>query len=156
MPNIRPSRVQGQPYGTLNLNNPNGNLPRAPVAIVQPGPSQAKEQFNRPGVPSAVGRALDDLQTAIQAATEQSRSDPTANKNLFEQVNVNTGTNAIQHGLGSSYRGYRICTVRGGFITGHCALPPTSDAPATTTLLLNLECKPSSSTPVMLDVEVWS
>lgn len=160
MPRL-PSRIQGQPLGTLNLNR--GNLPKLQPSIFQPGPAPSPEQFNRPGVSLEVARALNDLQEKLTAAVKQVKADPTANKNLLEQVTLNAGGNGgsnptiINHQIGSPYRGYRICTVRNGSIAGHCALSPTSQYPASTNLLLWTSVVPFSSTvPVTADIEVWA
>ena len=86
-----------------------------------------------------------------------------AKRNILEQVPLTSGSgggvnpNMIAHGLSAPYRGYNILTVRGGIITGHAVLPPTSAAPAEQFLLLWTVLAPFvGGTPVTADIEVWA
>jgi hypothetical protein len=162
MPRL-PNRVQGSPFGSVNYNSPNANLPIKPVSILQPGPAQAVEQFNHPSIPKEVARALNQLQTNIQQATSQVKADPTSNKNLFEQINLiyggsgGTFPNVISHGLDAPYRGYRVCTVRNGAINQHAAITPTTAYPADKYLLLWTEVTTVFGTAtVSADIEIWA
>ena len=159
-----PNRVQGQPFGAKALPNASKSLGQQPVAILQPGSAQAEEQFSsHSGMPPAVARALNQLQRDIRESTAAARSDPTANKTLMESVALSAGgdggTNPtpLQHGLGGPYRGYRIGSVRGGYISGHAAVAPTAAAPASVALLLWTKLTPFvAGGAVTADVEIWA
>jgi hypothetical protein len=159
MPSV-PNRIQGAPFGTSNPNS--SRLPTQTSAILVPGPAQAIEQFNHPDIPMAVSRAMNQLQQNVRGALSQAKADPTADKNLIEQLTVNAGGSngkapwtIVQHGLGKAYRGYRIDTVRGGFIVGHAAIAPTAQYPATTALILWTWTQQFGTDPVTIDIEVW-
>lgn len=161
-----PVRVQGQPLGSKATVQPTQSLNRAPVTITQPGSAQAEEQFNHPDVHPAVGRMLNDLQKKINEAIGQTKADPTSNKNLLEGVTLTasavssgqpTNPTIIAHGLAQPYRGYRVCTVRGGTLVGHAALPATAANPTTTHLILFTHIAPwASGGTVQADIEVWA
>lgn len=171
MPRL-PNRVQGSPFGTLNLGR--GNLPRTAPSILQPGPAPSPEQFNhRQGVPAAVARAMNDLQTGLSASTAQATANPTGNKQLFENVPLVQGGAGgtapfikLAHGLGASYRGYSILTQRGGFVTAHAAINPSVAAPgvsnptpaqpASAYLVLWVQFTAFGSATPTIDVEAWA
>lgn len=172
LPTVRPSvtssqlpnRVQGAPFGTDSASDPSKSLAAGAPSILQPGPAQAHEQFSAgPDIHPAVARALNQLQRNIAEAIGQSKGDPTAAKQLFENVTVKDGdvdgnnANVISHGLGKPYRGYRICSVRGGSLTGHAAMSPKATQPPTSAaLLLWTAVKPfASGGAVSIDVEVY-
>lgn len=156
-------RIQGSPYGSTNVSA--GNFPQRTPAIHQPGPSQAREVFNAPDMPQSVARALNDLQSKIASAHEQIKADPTANKNVIENLPIMggsatggapTGINFIEHQLGIPYRSYRINGVQNGYIEGHCAVAPTgSYPPKSTHLLLWTKVTAFGNSPVLLDIEIY-
>ena len=165
MPQL-PSRIQGQPLGTANpATSATPVLLRPSVQLFQPGPSQPKEQFSHPSIPLEVARALNQIQRNIEQAASQVKADPTANKNVLENVTLQnyktvgtgvSGWNNIPHSLGFAYRDYRICSVRNGYITGHAAIPPDAAHPATATLSLWTSLVQFNKTvPVMATIEIW-
>ena len=158
-----PNRVQGQPLGSAPLPSTTKSLQAPTATILEPGTSQAEEQFSSPDIHPTVSRALNQLQRDIRASTAQTRADPTANKNLLEGLSLvngaagGVGPNVISHGLGAPYRGYRICTVRGGALTAHAAIAPTQANPSQTSLLLWTQFAPFvSGGQVLVDLEVWA
>lgn len=167
-----PNRVQGQPFGAqpIQANQPRTNtLAGNSAALLQPGTAQGQEQFGY-GMDSATARALNQIQRNIQEALGQVKSDPTANKQMHESLQLTQGTTdktlgpmnptIVNHGLTSPYRGYRICTVRGGVLTGHAALSPTQSNPSNTSLLLWTQFTPfvinGVTQKVLADIEVWA
>jgi hypothetical protein len=161
MPRL-PSRIQGQPFGTANPATSTPAALRPAVQLVQAGPAQAKQWFTEPDISDGTARALNTLQRKIDEATSQVRADPTADKNVIEQVPLKNGTtgggnfNVIPHGLGFTYRDYRICSVRNGYITGHCAIPPDAGHPANAVLSLWTQVVQfKAGVPVSATIEIW-
>ena len=176
--NQLPNRVQGEPLGSPalpNTVNTSGQLTgiktlgQSPPTVLQPGAVQAEEQFSHRNIPVEISRALNQVQRNVNSAMQQVKADPTANKNLHENVVLSHGTvvngvpgkpNVINHGLNMPYRGYRICTVKGGYLTGHSALPSTTTHPASANLLLWTQFKPFQvngvDNTVTADIEVYS
>jgi hypothetical protein len=156
MPLVQPSRVQGQPFGVQNANqgnvasqaqgSPNLFSPFNGPVIATVGPTQPIEQFNRPGIPLEVSRALNQLQQNVAQSISQIKNNPKSYQKLFEGLQLAAGALTsgapvgpfciIQHGLGKAYRGYTIGTVRGGFITAHAAIAPSPQYPAAQWLVL--------------------
>ena len=165
-----PNRVQGQPFNVSQASRSGlpasvqaQNLP-LPAAILVPGPAQPLEYFGSlQNVPAPLARAMNDLQTNVAQALNASKSDPTANKTLIEQLAITQGGssgatpyNYVAHGLGAPYRGYRIDSVRNGYVTGHAAIAPTAETPASQALLLWTAFTAFGSAPVTIDLEVWA
>lgn len=167
---VLPNRVQGQLFGSHAPLRPVKSLGQSYQAIYQPGLSQTQEHFNHPDIPAPVARALNQLQQNIHESTAQVLADPTSNKQLLEGIALTQGTTStslgptnptiISHGLPSPYRGYRICTVRGGTLQGHAALAPTQSNPSSTSLLLWVQFKAfviqGIVQAVLADIEVWA
>jgi hypothetical protein len=154
-----PSQVKNQPFGTQNNAGLARKAPR-PVQLI-PGPAQGIEPLNSVGLPPDQARALQAVQKNITAATQQTRSDPTANKNFLQGVPLtNGGTNGTQpnivaHGLGFAYSGYNIHAVYGGYITAHTLIPnsnPTLDS-AQIQIWTLVTAFPNQT--VMADIEIY-
>jgi hypothetical protein len=158
-----PNRIQGSPFGTVNTASGSNQFAVAP-AILQPGPSQPREQFSaRPGIPPEVARALNDLQTNIQQAVSRAKADPKSNKNLFEQVPLVQGGAAgaapylvVSHGLGSAYRGFCLQSPRNGYVTAHSAITNNVQYPPAQFLCLWVTFTAFGSTAPTVDLEIWA
>lgn len=109
-----PVRIQNGVFGTDNPSSftPGyGNRSQSQPTVTQRGPSQGREQFTADslGDSAAVARALNQIQSNVNAAVGPSKNNPFADGNLVENVLFNgAATTVVKHGLGAPARGYVI------------------------------------------------
>lgn len=82
-----PSRVQVENFGTRTADAPAQGRPAAPRPALTSLPTQSREVFTAEKLdPEATARALNALQARIAESTAQSRANPFASGQLFQNV----------------------------------------------------------------------
>ena len=153
---IRIQPVTG--FGTANFQSPR---PFLQPTTLNPGPGQAREQFNEPGIPATVARALNQIQENIHQSTQQAKGSPSGGGNLLRGVILTNGgtnganPNVIAHGLGIAYTGYKIHAIYNGSIDKYATIAPSTAFPANRVLLLWTQVTAFPNQNVSCDIEIY-